>query len=56
MSHRKEVTMSLSYEYEKHERRDILRHAKALEGYVIGDVYELEVLGKLRFCKDNSIS
>ena len=40
--------MSLSYEYDKHDRRDILRHAKALEGYVVGDVYELEVLGKHR--------
>lgn len=48
MSHREEDTMSLSYEYDKHDRRDILRHAKALEGYVVGDVYELEVLGKHR--------
>lgn len=47
-SHREEDTMSLSYEYDKHDRRDILRHAKALEGYVVGDVYELEVHGKHR--------
>ena len=40
--------MSLSYEYDKHDRRDILRHAKALEGYVVGDIYELEVSGKHR--------
>lgn len=47
-SHRKEDEMSLSYEYDKHDRRDILRHAKALEGCVVGDVYELEVTGKHR--------
>ncbi|MCC2220016.1 hypothetical protein LKD28_13460 [Coprococcus sp. CLA-AA-H212] len=40
--------MSLSYEYDKHDRRDILRHAKALEGCVVADVYELEVTGKHR--------
>lgn len=40
--------MSLSYEYDKHDKRDILRHAKALEGHVVGDVYELEVFGKHR--------
>ena len=47
-SHRKEDAMSLSYEYDKHDRRDILRHAKALEGCVVADVYELEVTGKHR--------
>jgi DNA mismatch repair protein MutH len=46
--HREEDTMPLSYEYDKHDRRDILRHAKALEGYVVGDIYELEVIGKHR--------
>lgn len=40
--------MPLSYEYDKHDRRDILRHAKALEGYAVGDVYELEEHGKHR--------
>ena len=40
--------MPLSYEYNKHDRRDILRHAKALEGYVVGDVYILEETGKRR--------
>lgn len=40
--------MPLSYDYEKHDRRDILRHAKALEGYVVGDVYELELQGRHR--------
>lgn len=40
--------MPLSYEYNKHDRRDILRHAKALEGYVVGDVYILEETGKHR--------
>ena len=43
-SHREENKMPLSYEYDKHDRRDILRHAKALEGYVVGDIYELAVL------------
>ena len=40
--------MPLSYNYDKHDRRDILRHAKALEGYAVGDVYELELHGKQR--------
>ena len=40
--------MPLSYEYNKHDRRDILRHAKALEGYAVGDVYILEETGKRR--------
>ena len=31
--------MPLSYEYNKHDRRDILRHAKALEEYDVGDVF-----------------
>lgn len=40
--------MPLSYNYNKHDRRDILRHAKALEGYIVGDVYMLEENGKHR--------
>ena len=40
--------MPLSYNYDKHDRRDILRHAKALEGFAVGDVYELELHGKQR--------
>ena len=42
--------MALSYDFTKHDRRDILRHAKALEGCVVGDVYELEMNGK---CREN---
>ena len=38
----------LIYEYNKADRRDVLRHAKALEGKVIGDVYRLEQTGKQR--------
>lgn len=38
----------LTYEYNKADRRDVLRHAKALEGSVIGDVYTLELNGKQR--------
>ena len=38
----------LSYDYNKHDRRDILRHAKALENHVVGDVYALEKEGKQR--------
>lgn len=40
--------MPLSYEYQKQDRRDILRHAKVLEDYKVGDVYELELNGKRR--------
>ena len=38
----------LIYEYNKADRRDVLRHAKALEGKVVGDVYRLEQTGKQR--------
>ena len=38
----------LSYEYNKHDRRDILHHAKALEKHTVGDVYLLEENGKHR--------
>lgn len=34
--------MSLSYNYNKSDKKDILRHAKALEDYVVGDIYRLE--------------
>lgn len=40
--------MPLSYEYNKHDRRDILKHAKALEDYVVGDVYRLEMQTRRR--------
>lgn len=40
--------MALSYDYNKNDEKDILRHAKALEGCVVGDVYGLELLGKHR--------
>ena len=41
--------MTLSYDYIKHDRRDILRHAKVLENnYYVGDVYNLEKFGKCR--------
>lgn len=40
--------MPLSYDYIKHDRRDVLRHAKVLEDYCVGDVYNLEKYGKCR--------
>ncbi len=40
--------MPLSYDYIKHDRRDVLRHAKVLEDYNVGDVYDLEKYGKCR--------
>lgn len=40
--------MALSYDYIKQDRRDILRHAKVLENYKVGDVYALEFNGKHR--------
>ncbi|MBP5440171.1 MAG: hypothetical protein J6Y14_04560, partial [Fibrobacter sp.] len=40
--------MALSYQYDRQSKKDILRHAKALENHKIGDVYELEKNGKRR--------
>lgn len=40
--------MALSYQYNKQSKKDILRHAKALEKCQIGDVYDLEQKGKKR--------
>ncbi|WP_407450463.1 Sau3AI family type II restriction endonuclease [Fibrobacter sp.] len=40
--------MALSYQYNKQSKKDILRHAKALEKCQIGDVYALELNGKKR--------
>lgn len=38
----------LTWKYNKSDRRDVLRHAKDLEGYTIGDVYNIEVEGRKR--------
>ncbi len=38
----------LNYEFDASSEKDVLRHAKALEGHVVGDVYELEKQGKKR--------
>lgn len=40
--------MSLSYNYDKQNQKDILRHAKKLEKHVVGDVYALELNGEKR--------
>ena len=40
--------MPLSYNYDKRDRKSILRHAKKLEKHKIGDVYDLEKNGKKR--------
>ena len=40
--------MTLFYEYDKTNKSDLLRHAKALENHEVGDVYQLELNGKHR--------
>ena len=43
-----EGPMTLSYNYDKHDQNDILRHAKNLEKHFVGDVYALELTGRKR--------
>lgn len=38
----------LNYKFDASSEEDVLRHAKALENHVVGDVYELEKQGKKR--------
>lgn len=38
----------LNYKFDATSEKDVLRHAKALEEHVVGDVYELEKHGKMR--------
>lgn len=40
--------MTLSSQYNKRSKKDILLHAKALKGHYVGDVYDLEKNGKKR--------